>query len=222
MSFYVVFTQKSKMKAVAKCLLALAAILYGKPVISQMTMNLEKCERITIPICQNLEYNETQFPNSMGNYNMEEAAKQIHNSYALLIKVGCSPDIKLFLCTMFAPPCIILDNPLPPCYDLCESAKAGCEDIVEQFGYEWPPDFKCSKFPVAGDGALCVSRSNIMPGRNDLERVHTSTDIPRLPNSYDEMMDFVCPAQLKAPHDLDFKLTVGNVVAEDCGAPCYK
>ena len=42
-----------------------------------------------------------------------------------------------------------------------------------------------------------------------------------IPNSYDQMMDFVCPSTMAAPKDLDYEFRIGNVVSENCGAPCY-
>ena len=73
----------------------------------------DRCETITIPICKDIPYNTTMFPNLMGNYEQDEAAKQIHQ-YQPLIKIKCSPDIQLFLCSMYAPfaQCPILDKPL--------------------------------------------------------------------------------------------------------------
>lgn len=38
------------------------------------------------------------------------------------------------------------------------------------------------------------------------------------------MMNFICPAALKTPVELEYKLHFGNenLVVENCGAPCYK
>ena len=112
----------------------------------------DRCETITIPICKDIPYNTTMFPNLMGNYEQDEAAKQIHQ-YQPLIKIKCSPDIQLFLCSMYAPfaQCPILDKPLQPCRDLCESARKGCESLMKTFDYDWPEAFECSKFPDGGN-----------------------------------------------------------------------
>lgn len=187
-----------------------------------------RCEPIIIPMCKDIPYNDTRFPNLMGNNNQDEAATDIHN-YHPLVKIQCSPDIQLFLCSMFAPLCTILDKPLLPCRDLCESARKGCENLMESFHYKWPKDFECSQFPVSGSDEICLGRqassssasSGPIPNDNDLRRYRTSTSVPRLPDAYEEMMDFVCPAQLAAPKDLDYRLRIGNVLANDCGAPCY-
>ncbi len=78
-------------KSIEVLLLSLAILGGPSPANSQLVKtNLNwrnKCEKVTIPICQNLEYNETQFPNLMGNQDQESAAREIHSDYAPLIKV---------------------------------------------------------------------------------------------------------------------------------------
>ena len=108
-----------------------------------------RCEPITIPLCKGIPYNKTIFPNLMGNHNQEDAGLIVHQYYPL-VKVKCSPDIQLFLCAMYAPVCTILEDPLPPCRELCQSAKSGCEALMTQFGFPWPPGFDCNKFPTSG------------------------------------------------------------------------
>jgi frizzled protein 1/7 len=217
--------ERLKMFMILMMSAAVATLTTATRTSSMMAMgglNNPKCEPITIPMCKDLPYKKTLFPNLMSNDDQEEASREIH-TFNPLVKVNCSPDIRLFLCSMFAPVCTILEKPLPPCRDLCESAKEGCEELMIRFGYLWPNAFDCSTFPIGGrPDDLCVGRMNSsMPNNNDLEKFRTSTALPRLPNAYEDMMDFVCPSQLAAPRDLDYSLRVGQVVAEDCGAPCY-
>jgi hypothetical protein len=37
-----------------------------------------KCELITIPLCQNIQYNRTIFPNLLGHSRQDEAALEVH------------------------------------------------------------------------------------------------------------------------------------------------
>lgn len=184
---------------------------------------LDRCEPIVMPMCKDLPYNKTIFPNLMGNQNQEEASNQIH-IYQPLVKIQCSVDIQLFLCSMYAPVCTILEKPLKPCRDLCESARNGCEELMKTFSYPWPAAFDCSRFPEKPE--ICMGRNSQstgpVPNEFDLQRYRTSTIGPaRIPNAYEEMMDFICPAQMSAPKDLGYRLRVGNTTAPDCGTPCY-
>merc|ERR1712223_920706 len=159
------------------------------------------------------------FPNLMGNYEQDEAAKQIHQ-YQPLIKIKCSPDIQLFLCSMYAPfaQCPILDKPLQPCRDLCESARKGCESLMKTFGYEWPEAFECSKFPNGGNSQdVCLpknsgsgSNTNSYPNESELERINqnVSPNYPQTPSGDNDGMDFICPVQFSVPKHLDYSLRV--------------
>lgn len=131
----------------------------------------ERCEPITIHMCKDLPYNSTIFPNLMRNQNQEEAESQIR-IYQPLVKIQCSADIQLFLCSMYAPVCTILDKPLKPCRDLCESARKGCESLMKTFSYSWPAAFDCSLFPPKGSEEICMGRNsqNAVPNEFDLQR----------------------------------------------------
>ncbi|XP_049540378.1 frizzled-like [Anopheles darlingi] len=116
-----------------------------------------RCEPITIPFCTNVQYNSTIMPNLVGHTKQEEAALEVHQ-FVPLVKIDCSPDLKFFLCLLYAPVCTILTYPIPPCRSLCESARA-CEGIMRTFNFQWPESFECSKFPEDGGQELCVSQN---------------------------------------------------------------
>ena len=185
-----------------------------------------RCEDITIPLCKDIEYNQTIFPNLMDNQNQEEAGLDVHQYYPL-VKVGCSADIKFFLCAMYTPVCTILEDAIPPCRELCQSARQGCEGLMKQFGFPWPPGFNCDKFPPSS-GRLCVGDSNNGKiSRADLDKYATSKpNYDSRPQTYDQMQDFVCPVQLQVPPDHEYKLSIGRnpkiVNVSNCGAPCYR
>ena len=185
-----------------------------------------RCEPITIPLCKGIPYNKTIFPNLMGNHNQEDAGLIVHQYYPL-VKVKCSPDIQLFLCAMYAPVCTILEDPLPPCRELCQSAKSGCEALMTQFGFPWPPGFDCNKFPTTSSGLCVGDNNNGKISEKDLQNyVPSSYNVPSRPDNYEDMQDFVCPAQLQVPPDHDYKLSIGrsprSVNVKDCGAPCNR
>lgn len=94
-----------------------------------------KCELIRIPVCQGLPYNTTILPNIMGHTSQEEAGQDI-TQYNSLVKIPCSPSLKLFLCSLYFPVCTQLHKPLPPCRSLCEQNRQRCEPIMRSFSFQ--------------------------------------------------------------------------------------
>ena len=104
------------------------------------------CEPLTIPLCQGLRlYNDTVFPNMLKHNSQEEAALELYQ-FTPLVKVGCSRDLAHFLCSVYAPYCLVSKNlatPVPPCRSLCTSAKKGCKGLMKRFGFSWPNSLRC-------------------------------------------------------------------------------
>uniref|UniRef100_A0A8D7ZZ98 Frizzled n=1 Tax=Culex pipiens TaxID=7175 RepID=A0A8D7ZZ98_CULPI len=200
-----------------------------------------RCEPITIPFCTDIQYNKTIMPNLIGHTKQEEAALEVHQ-FIPLVKIDCSPDLKFFLCTLYAPVCTILNYPIPPCRSLCESARV-CETIMRTFDFQWPENLECSKFPEDGK-ELCVSQNNSsestpmptsamhttkphqVPRKNQGAGAAGSSQHSAMIPSGNNMVNvhrdlgFICPVQLKAPTIMGYQLTVGGKVTKDCGAPC--
>ncbi|KAH8261265.1 hypothetical protein KR044_006076 [Drosophila immigrans] len=182
-----------------------------------------RCEPITISICKNIPYNTTIMPNLIGHTKQEEAGLEVHQ-FAPLVKIGCSADLQLFLCSLYVPVCTILERPIPPCRSLCESARV-CENLMKTYNFNWPENLECSKFPVHGTGDLCVaenttsSSSTPAPTRSapkvTTRKHQISVDSPH------RNIGFVCPVQLKTPLGMGYELKVGGKDLHDCGAPCH-
>lgn len=124
-----------------------------------------KCVPVGIPLCQDLPYNMSIMPNILGHHTQEEAGLEVHQFFPL-VKVNCSPHLQVFLCSVYAPVCTIMDHPIPPCRELCEAARAGCEKLIVKFGFTWPAHFECSKFPTQKIGKLCVTKENTTAATN--------------------------------------------------------
>lgn len=114
-----------------------------------------KCEPITVPLCKDLQYNETIMPNLLNHQNQDDAGLEVHQFFPL-VKVQCSPYLKFFLCAMYVPVCTVMDEAIPPCRSLCVQARTGCETLMNRFGFEWPESLDCKRFPVSG---LCVGEN---------------------------------------------------------------
>ena len=106
-------------------------------------------------MCQEgIPYTETRMKSLFNHPSQEEAGQVVHQFYPL-VQANCSPDLRFFLCSIYAPVCTVLDEPIAPCRSLCESARDGCAEIMEQFGFEWPDSLECRLFP-SGDESLCI------------------------------------------------------------------
>lgn len=116
------------------------------------TLGNGSCEALTIPLCQGLHYNMTLLPNFLNHRTQEEAALEVHQFYPL-VTIDCSPDMSLFLCSLYAPSCTA---PFKPCRDLCTSVRDGCFPIMKRFGFAWSQNMACDNFPVAGQGTKCI------------------------------------------------------------------
>ena len=79
-----------------------------------------------------------------------------------LVEIQCSPDMRFFLCSIYAPICI-QDYPtsIPACKSVCLRAEAGCAPLMRKYGFAWPERMQCDKFPNYGDPLnLCMDARN--------------------------------------------------------------
>ncbi|XP_070570977.1 frizzled-5-like [Ptychodera flava] len=115
------------------------------------------CEEITIPMCRGIGYNMTYMPNQFNHDSQDEAGLEVHQFWPL-VEIQCSPDLKFFLCSMYAPICVSnYKQPLPACRSVCERAKAGCAPLMRQYGFAWPERMRCDDLPEYGDETkLCM------------------------------------------------------------------
>ncbi|KAJ1519854.1 hypothetical protein ONE63_004096 [Megalurothrips usitatus] len=190
-----------------------------------------RCERITIPFCLDIAYNETIMPNLLNHQRQEDAGLEVHQFFPL-VKVKCSPDLQFFLCSMYAPVCTILDRAIPPCRSLCKSSKQGCEQLMMKFGFPWPENLDCEKFPEAGGKELCVGENTTSTDTNSggavtvgagyggpgSSRGYGTPYPPQQPHHHP--LGFTCPVHFSVAEKLNYSLKVGDKVERNCGAPC--
>lgn len=123
-----------------------------------LVSNTGRCEALVIPLCSDLQQNMTLFPNILNHRTQEEAALEVHQFFPL-VKVGCSPYLAQFLCSVYAPPC---EEPRQPCRELCNQAREGCEALMQRFGFTWPGILACNKFPTRHNGTNCIGWFNLL------------------------------------------------------------
>ncbi|XP_076242838.1 frizzled-4-like [Calliopsis andreniformis] len=105
------------------------------------------CEPIRIEMCRGLGYNVTAMPNLVG-HEIQGDADFTLQTFSPLIQYGCSAQLHLFLCSVYAPMCTDkVSSPIGPCRGLCEQVRARCFPVLQGFGFPWPAALNCSRFP---------------------------------------------------------------------------
>lgn len=182
-----------------------------------------RCEPITIPLCMHLQYNQTIMPNLLNHQKQEDAGLEVHQYYPLE-SINCSPRVKIFLCSLYAPVCTILDKPVPPCRSLCLEVKSGCEGLLIGFGFKWPSSFDCDQFPDNGDICFGENQTSSTPPAVPEDAVgrRPSDDSHRLKQNPLRNFGFVCPSNLTVPDAWEASIRVGGKVVPNCSFPCER
>lgn len=149
--------------------------LIPSDVVGQLTIskfrnqldNPSQCQPLNtdiIELCQGIAYNETRFPNFLKQKTQQDASAET-SLYLPLVKINCSPVLKLFICTVYAPPCVPdYQTMLKPCRELCQQAKQGCESTMQRLvGFDWPEYIDCWRFPSFHDSEACVTDEKSKP-----------------------------------------------------------
>jgi frizzled protein 1/7 len=173
-----------------------------------------KCEPMQISFCERVDYNRTMLPNHLGHSTQVEVEGVI-NVYEPLVKIGCSPDLRLFLCAVYAPMCFDhgheTDLKLLPCQSLCNSTRRACATHLKRLGLDWPEPLNCSRFPDGRNkNVLCVGNdSHIMDGPHGgdlLDRELPSRDL-----------GFSCPKNFEVN---SYTLHLNGRKYNNCAMPC--
>jgi hypothetical protein len=71
---------------------------------------------LTVPMCKDIGYTMTQFPNSLGHTRQHEAGLEAHQFYPL-VKINCSEHLKEFICALYFPK-VIGSHDLPSAMEI--------------------------------------------------------------------------------------------------------
>ncbi|XP_013190035.1 frizzled-10 [Amyelois transitella] len=149
-----------------------------------------KCERIKLPLCQDLRYNWTVMPNLMGHRDQKEAEEAMV-AYSNILTSGCSTHARFLLCSAFAPLCTEqVSGSVSACRALCETVAEDCKDQLEK-----NPSIKlnCTQFPDR-------ARRLCMRPPNSTELEPEPSPPPRWPFQDNELREHGCPpAHTRAP-----------------------
>jgi len=178
------------------------------------TQHHGRCEAIQIPLCKDIQYNETIMPNLLQHTKQEDAGLEVHQFFPL-VKVQCSKQLRFFLCTMYVPVCTVMPDAIPPCRSLCIQARTGCESLMNKFGFEWPASLVCDKFPISG---LCVGE-NKTGHQPPVESTARPTSLTTARNMLKDV--FECPEKRRVPEGYGYEIKIGRHPVKDCGVPCH-
>ncbi|XP_078668150.1 uncharacterized protein LOC144909796 isoform X1 [Branchiostoma floridae x Branchiostoma belcheri] len=145
--------------------LSVSGSVTGKTYLRVDDSNRTACEEMVIPMCVDLPYSLTSYPNFLGHASQATASAEIMRFHPLA-KMPCSPDILSFICTLYAPPCdkkTADGTALPPCREFCQSSRQGCENLMNKFGFQWPRQLECSRFPEENTSNGCISKDTMVP-----------------------------------------------------------
>ncbi|MEQ2203585.1 Frizzled-3, partial [Xenoophorus captivus] len=62
-----------------------------------------------------------------------------------MVNLQCSPDLRMFLCAIYAPVCTEYGRMTSPCRRLCLQAKSDCYQLMDMFGVSWPEEMDCNR-----------------------------------------------------------------------------
>ncbi|KAL9963434.1 hypothetical protein ACROYT_G026945 [Oculina patagonica] len=134
----------------------------------------EQCEPLNnASMCHDLGYSLVRMPNFFRHKTQQIAEPQIQ-IFSPLVKLDCSPALQFFLCVLYVPPCVInMNGKIPPCREVCEEARRGCEPVMKNLaGYPWPEIMNCTRFPPFGKkgSQICLKPKTKCPKTTEIAR----------------------------------------------------
>ncbi|TWW69163.1 Frizzled-3 [Takifugu flavidus] len=121
-----------------------------------------------------------------------------------MVNLQCSPDLRMFLCALYAPVCTEYGRMTLPCRRLCLQARSDCYKLMDMFGVSWPQEMDCNRFPDCDEP---------YPRLVDLLPTSGATESPvAVQRDY----GFWCPRELKIEPELGYSF----MGVRDCSPPC--
>lgn len=117
----------------------------------------DHCEPLSnASVCHGLGYSLVQMPNFFYPNSQKDAEDRMR-VFTPLVNKDCSANLQFFLCVLYVPPCVInMNDIIPPCREVCEEVRRGCEPDMITAGYPWPPFMDCKQFPLHDKKGFCL------------------------------------------------------------------
>ncbi|XP_075460263.1 membrane frizzled-related protein isoform X2 [Ascaphus truei] len=112
------------------------------------------CQPLQVPLCQDLSYSLTVFPNLWASLPEQPAARELLTGYKILQDLPCFPALRPLLCALLVPSCSAEGGALQPCRSVCVNAEQRCRAQLHQLGVSWP--FDCDVLPLRSQQPDCV------------------------------------------------------------------
>ena len=147
------------------CVALVLQVVWATPIAHRQL----KCEPLKIKMCQQLNYNQTFFPN-FANHRSQWEAMQTIRSILPLLNSGCSADLVHLTCAYYAPVCTSYDIMVRPCRSLCKRVKKDCTPAMKKiYGRTvWPKGWNCKKLPKRKRNAVCFGRPSAKQSNNSV------------------------------------------------------
>ncbi|VUZ49513.1 unnamed protein product [Hymenolepis diminuta] len=80
------------------------------------------------------------------------------NIWIALLSSRCHPQTMKFICTVYNPVCLHSHQVMPilPCQEFCNEVRNGCISRMYLFGFKWPQQVDCDRFP-SEETSMCIS-----------------------------------------------------------------
>ena len=156
-----------------------------------------QCQRIKIPLCQNMPYNLTQFPNFLNHQTQYKAIAVMEEFREIVFQTKRCPLFRPFLCSVLVPPCDGYQKPTPPCQELCYKAVRNCRHLLTMHKITLPSAMRCGRLPKEGT-SRCLNQLSV-------QRASPCQDL----------REHVCKKHLPPPQRVQFPNYFGHISGKE-------
>ncbi|XP_078578168.1 uncharacterized protein LOC144863080 [Branchiostoma floridae x Branchiostoma japonicum] len=121
----------------------------------------EGCQPITLPMCLDMPWKATRFPNMLGHPGQLtiQADRDTGILLSLLANSKCHEHIHFAVCAAVTPKCEG-GRRLSVCRKFCRQIQASCEHVLASLDTPWP--FDCDGMPLPEEDVPCITPSTLV------------------------------------------------------------
>ncbi|XP_035669108.1 uncharacterized protein LOC118411162 [Branchiostoma floridae] len=128
---------------------------------SSLEPTCDGCQPITLPLCLDMPWKATRFPNMLGHPGQLtiQADRDTGMLLSVLANSNCHEHIHFAVCAAVTPKCEA-DGRLAPCRKFCKEIQASCEHILTSLDALWP--FDCDGMPLPEEDVPCITPDKLV------------------------------------------------------------